>query len=202
MAKIRCDRGHFYNPEKHVMCPYCGVDIDLPVPASTPPGPGTRRPVEAFRPGGAKRSSAEDTQETRIFEGSEAPATQRVHEHVSGGIDPVCGWLICIEGPQKGQSFSILSEKNYLGRSDTMDIVLEDEYVSNENHASIMYIPEKNVFRVAAGQSRSLVWLDDDTVDTSEEIHAGQVIRVGKSRLMFVPFCGVYYNWFCNNDKR
>ncbi len=83
-----------------------------------------------------------------------------------------------------------------------MDIVLEDEYVSNENHASIMYIPEKNVFRVAAGQSRSLVWLDDDTVDTSEEIHAGQVIRVGKSRLMFVPFCGVYYNWFCNNDKR
>ena len=37
-------------------------------------------------------------------------------------MDPVTGWLVCIEGPSKGRDYKIMTEKNFLGRSETMDI--------------------------------------------------------------------------------
>ncbi|WP_424766536.1 hypothetical protein [Paenibacillus sp. sgz302251] len=31
-----------------------------------------------------------------------------------GGIDPVVGWLVCVEGPHKGNDFRLHSERNLL----------------------------------------------------------------------------------------
>ena len=42
----------------------------------------------------------------------------------SSGIDPVCGWLVCVEGPDKGRDFRIKTERNFIGRSTSMDIVI------------------------------------------------------------------------------
>ena len=47
------------------------------------------------------------------------------------GIDPVCGWLVCISGADIGRDYRIKTERNFVGRSANMDIMINgDAYVS------------------------------------------------------------------------
>lgn len=38
---------------------------------------------------------------------------------VTDTVDPVTGWLVCIEGPQYGKDFKIHAGKNFIGRATT-----------------------------------------------------------------------------------
>lgn len=42
-------------------------------------------------------------------------------------VDPVVGWLVCIAGSEKGKDFRIVSERNFLGRGEGMDIGIEGD---------------------------------------------------------------------------
>ena len=58
------------------------------------------------------------------------------------GVEPVVGWLVCIRGAYRGESFRLKSGRNFIGRAANMDIVLgADQSVSRLRHAAVVYDP-------------------------------------------------------------
>ena len=191
----RCTNGHYYDETKHSLCPHCGVNIDLNLGVTMP-----KRPVSG---GGSDGRSELGKTVAKIPEAlrnnSASPPNEGKTVAVfrkQMGMDPVVGWLVCIEGPDKGKDYRIRSERNFIGRSDKMDIcIASDEAISRENHAIVSYSPKKRQFRVYSGESRGLVYLNDEEVITADELKAYDVIELGKTKLMFIPFCGEQFEW-------
>jgi hypothetical protein len=116
--------------------------------------------------------------------------------HAKLGLNPVVGWLVSVDGPERGRDYRIRSERNFIGRSEKMDICISgDDAISRERHAVITYYPHKNVFKIAAGDSTGIVYLNGEGVETAEEIKPFDRIEIGKTQLVFVPFCGESFKW-------
>ena len=179
---IRCPEGHFYDSAKHQTCPWCGVAAQgqaEAVEGKTQP----LRPVE-HAPAAAASVRA-----------PEYGATKALHREPSG-LSPVVGWLVCVEGPDRGQDYRIHMEKNFIGRSPAMDIsIVNDDSISRDKHATITYDPKKHVFWLLPGESSGLVYLNDTLVNTPMELKADDVIEMGKSKLVLVPFASEKFQW-------
>jgi hypothetical protein len=112
------------------------------------------------------------------------------------GIDPVVGWLVCVEGAEKGKDYRIHTEKNKIGRSENMDIIIKsDSSISRENHAFIVFNPRQNIFRVQSGESRGLIYVNGEEVLASRELAVSDIIEIGEGKYRFVPFCGENFTW-------
>lgn len=187
MPLIPCGKGHFFNPEESSGCPYCGVAVDID---ETQPYTGgetvpEREPERTRAEGGAsgKRPPVEGE-------------TVHVWKERLGNIDPVVGWLVCVEGPDRGRDFRVHTERNFIGRAPNMDIAITgDDGISRENHAVLSYNPKRHVFRVAPGDGRGLVYLNDEEVLGAMEIKPYDLIELGVTKLLFVPFCGERFTW-------
>ena len=184
----RCPEGHFYDPMKHNGCPWCALPADTeggdrtrPVQASPPPLPGLP-PVPGLPPPPPPLAG-------------KPAATRRVAD--SGvKIDPVVGWLVCVAGPDRGRDFRLHAEKNFIGRAPNMDVcVAGDETVSRERHAMVIFDPKKQVFWAVPGDAAGLVYLNGDIVHSPTEIKRDEVLEVGHTKLVLIPFCGDKYAW-------
>ena len=114
----------------------------------------------------------------------------------SSGIDPVCGWLVCVEGPDKGRDFRIKTERNFIGRSTSMDIVISgDDSISRENHASITFDPRTLSFTLNTGRGRGLVYLNQNVVESPTVMKAYDLIEIAETKLLFVPFSNENFKW-------
>ena len=117
-------------------------------------------------------------------------------------IDPVTGWLVCVKGPDRGRDYRIRSEKNFIGRSDRMDICIRgDETISRENHAAVSYNFRKNTFKLHPGDGRGLVFLNEEEVDAPIELAPYDRIEIGNTQLLFVPFCGEKFQWRSGDSR-
>jgi hypothetical protein len=197
----RCNNGHFYNPARFSSCPHCGVaGIDI----------GPTRPVSQLAPttpiGSAAQPSAPSGAPTaamnRAAGNSGEQATVGWYPGRMGekdgerGVDPIVGWLVCVEGPDRGRDFRIKAEKNFIGRSTAMDICISgDPRISRDNHAVIGFEPRAAEFRLYAGEARGLVYLNGRLVDAPSVLHPFDTIELGDSKLLFVPFCGESFRW-------
>ena len=189
MSMVSCGNGHFFNDEEHSNCPFCGVGLDLratrPLGAETPGRPtgdaGHTRAASAAPAGGLGRDPGE---------------TRHVWAKRMGGVDPVVGWLVCVAGPEQGRDYRLHSERNFIGRAPSMDVAITgDATISRDNHAVISYNPKKHSFRLAPGDSRGLVYLNDEEVLTPVEVAPYDRIELGETLLLFVPFCGDHFTW-------
>ena len=114
----------------------------------------------------------------------------------SSGKSEVVGWVVCIEGSDKGTGFPLKTGRNFIGRNANQDIVLaKDRTVSRDKHAIIVYEPRQRKFIVQPGDSRGLFYLNDEVVLGSKELNAYDVILVGETKLAFIPFCGKKFSW-------
>ncbi len=193
----RCQNGHYYDSQKHSNCPFCGVqelNVDI------------RRTM-------AKNSqeAGNDIPETQPLQGTgrstpNAPGRGKGNKTVGIykrklGIEPVVGWVVAVTGPEKGQDYRIIAEKNLIGRSETMDIAIKgDESISRESHAIISFNPKKQNFLLYPGDSKRLVYLNDEEVINPEKLNAYDIIEVGETRLVFIPFCGESFQWGKEKD--
>ena len=199
MAMKRCNSGHFYDTDKYSNCPYCGVQ-SLDVQATMAKrNMGNVSPTEAV--GGNRNSNQDFNTVASNNVGRSNPVSREPGETVgivkrNIGIDPVVGWLVCVEGPERGRDYRIRSEKNSIGRSERMDICISaDDSLSRENHAFVVFNPKKMTFRIQAGESRGLVYLNDDEVLNYAELAPYDMIEIGQTKLLFVPFCGGNFQW-------
>jgi len=182
----RCENGHYYDANKHTACPYCGVQnlgLDIQKTMAKAPEDLDNQEVGVTRP-----MNEAPPQE-------EAGKTMGIYKRQMG-IEPVTGWLVAISGPERGKDYRITAERNFIGRSPDMDIqITEDESVSRDNHAAVSYSPKHNIFRIYPGESKGLVYLNEQEVLTPETLKSHDIIEVGQTRLMFVPFCGDAFVW-------
>lgn len=111
-------------------------------------------------------------------------------------IHPVCGWLVCIEGSRVGKDYKIKSGKNFVGRSDDMDIqLLGDNGISRKNHTIIVYDAKKRETVMLPGDSAGIAYLNGGAVYMPTVLNPYDVIELGNSRFLFVSFCGDHFEW-------
>lgn len=189
----RCPEGHFFDPTKHNSCPWCALPVDVegrertrpaqagppPLPPqgviAGPPSPPPPPPPPLPRPGATRRAGA---------------------EAVGAKNDPVVGWLVCLAGPDRGRDFRLRAEKNFVGRSPSMDVCLAgDESVSRDRHALVIFDPKKQAFWAVPGDAAGLVYLNGDIVHTPALMKRDDVLEVGQTKLVLIPFCGEKYSW-------
>lgn len=201
MDMKRCPQGHFYDAAKTAACPYCaGSDKQnraIVLDSSTYPQTKDLNPEE-------------DVLKTRPIQDTGIPVTRPLNDprqkekenktvavvYKEIGMDPVTGWLVCIDGPSKGKDYRLHSAKNLIGRSEKMDVCLTgDDTVSRDVHAIVSYEPRKGVFRIYQGESKGLVYLNGEEVINPVELKAYDCIEVGKTKLLFIPFCGENFKW-------
>ncbi|WP_028558696.1 FHA domain-containing protein [Paenibacillus pinihumi] len=170
MSLTRCANGHMFSTRKHGhICPYCSISVEAP----------------AARKGNAASAPMTETDDKTM------PYMGEVE-----GIDPVTGWLVCVEGPQQGQDYRIMAEKNFIGRSEEMHIrILGDNTISRRNHAVIVYDPKKRNFYLLPGDASGLAYHNNEAIYAPVELAAYDVIELGRSKFIFIPLCGVHFEW-------
>jgi hypothetical protein len=197
MAYVQCEKGHFYDNDVSSACPTCGVPMDTIVDTQgmPPPRPGGRvepsdrtvradrtRPAGSPRPGGGAADSH--------------PQTVAIWEERG---DPVVGWLVCVDGPDKGRDFRIHAERNNIGRDAKQQrggiIIPGDKHISGTKHAVISYNPKNHRFNLIPGDGRGITYLNDEELLTAQPLSAYDRIEMGKTKLIFVPFCGDRFTW-------
>lgn len=187
----RFECGHFYDPSKNTTCPHCGV-AGLEIPPTTP----LRR----------ASASAEKTRSglgeipTRPLGEAPADGSDPVTEPLvlkELGIDPVVGWLVCIDGPDRGRDYRIRSENNTIGRSSRAHICIagDDSISRDAPAAAIAFEPNRSVFYLAPGEARGLSYLNGEAVFSAAQLKAFDRITIGKSTLLFVHLCGENFRW-------
>jgi hypothetical protein len=187
----RCQAGHLYDPSQHSSCPFCGVpsiDITVTHPAGGEATAGLKGedPTIAF---GAPRRETPPA-----LEPEEGITVGYYRKKI--GIEPVVGWLVCIEGVDQGRDYRLHSERNFIGRSEKMDVCIRgDETISRENHAVISFNPRNYTFKLQPGEGRGLVYLNGDDIDVPVSLKPYDVIELGQTKLMFIPFCGENFKW-------
>lgn len=138
--------------------------------------------------------SYEPTTPSGVFDNIDVttPATPNgVH-----GFQPVAGWLVCIDGPEKGRDYRIHPENNYIGRLESNDICIRgDDKISREHHVMVVYDSEDRMFYLGAPAGTNIVRLNGKPVLEAKELHAYDIITIGSTKLMFAPFCGERFGW-------
>jgi hypothetical protein len=184
----RCEAGHYYDPTLNPTCPFCVAPkadsgTTRPIQVQTAPAEGvtyTQGQIPRGQPGGRE-------QEQGVTVG---------YFHKRLGIDPVVGWLVCVAGPDRGRDFRLHSEKNFIGRSEKMDVCIRgDNSISRENHAIVTFDPRSQSFKLQPGDGRALVYLNGQGVDLPVNLSPYDTIELGETRLQFVPFCGEQFRW-------
>jgi hypothetical protein len=204
MALKRCENGHYFDPGKHTACPSCGVQNINFEPTRQKDPSADAGPGVGLGPGagaGAAGGAGAQTAARPSPDAARAPRPSDDGKTVSlirkkAGIDPVVGWLVCVAGADRGRDFRIRSEKNFIGRAETMDVCIPgDDTISRENHAIISFNPKSCQFKLHPGESRGLVYLNGEEVDQPSGIKAGDNIELGQTKLMFVPLCTDAFTW-------
>jgi len=93
----------------------------------------------------------------------------------------VVGWLVAVNGAQKGQDFRLVPGKNVIGTAADCDVVLTDQYLS-ARHAVVRY--EDSRFVLVDLDSTNGTYVNDDRV-AKEEIIDNDSVRLGRTQLKF-----------------
>lgn len=172
MKLTKCSRGHYYDMDKFGVCPECGSADDV-----------RTTPLEECGP-------------TRPEEDKDDNKTIKKWKRKDAVVEPVVGWLICVEGPHMGADFRLTAGGNFIGRDSEMDVCLKnDETVSRHKHLNVTYEPKSGTFLVAPGDTKELSYLNDNVVLETKKLNAYDTLLVGECKLLFVPFCSDSFNW-------
>lgn len=205
MEIIRCEKGHFYDADANTACPQCAAEGQTGYGATKPvfpqDGPGDYGATQPAMGMG-------ETQPVDVGDMFGGPdfgdmgvedyddATQPVNMGGIEGFSPVTGWLVCVDGPDRGTDYRIRAGYNYIGRGEDMDICIRgDQKIGRERHAMLAYDQEERVFFFGPADGKSIVRLNGKMVMTPTELNAHDEITIGSTKLLFIPLCGEKFDW-------
>lgn len=164
-------------------------------------------------------------EETRLMDANEPPTTRVVRTRdkqveapqrtqlVRGkasvkrgefATDPVVGWLVIVGGPGIGQYRAVFEGNNTIGRAASNRIAVEfgDEAISSEEQAYIRYDSAERSFLFVPNLAKTnVVSVNDKRPTGAVTLAAMDVITMGRTQLVFVPFCGAEFDWSAFGDK-
>jgi len=154
-----CANGHVQDPAWE-RCLHC----------NPPPG-AAGRPAELKRtmvgaPAGP-RASSEGARKTVILKDQSRA--------------PVVGWLVALDGPQKGDDFRVRDEQTLIGTSAECQIILEDQSIS-ARHASLRC--QEGKFTLTDLDSSNGTEVNGESV-ARIQLKDGDKVRLGSTTLVF-----------------
>lgn len=180
MAVIQCAHNHYYDNEKFDECPHCKR---LNTATSNSDETATV----------AMTNSEEVTQGLQNLIGNYSEE-KTVGFYAKKGFSPVAGWLVCTEGKERGRDYKINIGRNFAGRANNMDIVLNDDpMISREKHFSVAYDPQHVSYVVIPDRGDTFV--NGKRIIEPLPLSDGDVIEVGETKLVFIPFCTKERTW-------
>ncbi len=106
---------------------------------------------------------------------------------------PVLGWLVCIDGPERGRDWRLTAGRNALGRAAGMTVRLaSDTSVSRDRHA-LVDADADGRFTLTPGAGPVLC--NGRPVAAPLALAAHDRLTVGGSTLMLVPLVGPAFGW-------
>lgn len=107
----------------------------------------------------------------------------------------VVGWLAVIAGPGRGQILPLNYGVNDISRGAKARVRLDfgDTVIALDNQAAIIYTARSRRFYLQSVAAEA--WLNDRPIRGSVELVGGEVLRLGQTRLKFVPLCGPNFDW-------
>ncbi len=183
MAVIRCENGHFYDSGKYRKCPHCenGMAMDSVTVAEE-----SGRQIEDYA---MQYGQGRDP----IFVKMDEERTVGLYSG-RGTASYVAGWLVCTDGPEKGNDYRIFAGFNRIGRGFGNDIVLQDPRVAGKNHCAVCYEEKKNRFYLTP-QEGNAAYLDGELLSQAKELLEGQKIQIGSCTLELAAFCKGERRW-------
>ena len=201
MKLKKCLNNHFYDAEANKLCPHCPVSLHSPKPEANPivelPHPlDIIVKTENAQDGvSVSTSHLEPASSSKAIPDSTDQKTVAVWETPSG-LEPVVGWIVCVKGSYFGQSFTLKTGNNSVGRSMDMNIPLAQENtISRNRHCIITFEPEKQEFFIQPGESTGLSYLNGEVVMSFTRLSERDTISIGSCEFVFYPLCCDNFNW-------
>lgn len=186
-----CANGHLYDTEQYASCPYCqenGNRINFDGNSSI------GKTVAVAEIGKTVAPSSYNLKKQESDE-SDVGKTVAVFQKKMN-LEPVVGWLVCVDGSEKGKDYRIYAKNNTIGRSEKMDICIKsDTTISRENHARIAYDVKHNAFHLIPADSVNTIYLNDEPVYIPTKLKAYDTVEFGNCKFAFVPFCNDKFTW-------
>lgn len=116
-------------------------------------------------------------------------------------INPAVGWLVCIEGVDKGKSFRLVKGNNPIGRSGngkTYPVSLTDQGISRKGACGVVVYNEKaNQFFLTPGELTTNInpYLNDEILLSPKQLMPRARLEIAGDILIFVPFCNEKFKW-------
>ena len=196
MAVIKCQNGHFYDDKKYAQCPHCNRQLspdeqkhEMDIGENKTVAKNYHSDGQDFMPTQSLRSMVKQ---------HGVDNAQKTVGMFSAGknANPIAGWLVCREGENRGRSYEVHIGKNFVGRSMSNDIHINDERVSREQHFSVIYDPLNIKFFVMQG--KGITYYNGEMLRDAVELHEDDVLQAGSSEYIFIPFCREGRGW---NEK-
>jgi FHA domain len=112
--------------------------------------------------------------------------------------DPVVAWLVIVGGPGIGQFKAVYEGNNTVGRSEANRIALDfgDDAISSDEQAYIRYDSAERSFLFVPNLAKTnIVSVNDKRPSGAVTLAHMDVITMGRTQLVFVPFCGPEFDW-------
>ncbi len=112
-------------------------------------------------------------------------------------VRPATGWLVCIDGQTKGTDYRLYEGYSYIGRDPAQNqVAIPDDHISSVPSARILYDTTSRRFYInECNGARNPVYLNGDLFDGRVELKAYDMIKLGNTRLLFVPLCTDKFAW-------
>ena len=191
MGIIKCDAGHYYDPERYEKCPYCKKEKKGVLHARRDPkfedGLTVAKEKKREKPSFFSKSSAH--REGKFDE----EKTVGIRDAQSGK-KRVAGWIVCYQGEDAGRDYRLYHGFNYIGRNFSMDVCLNhNSGIAEEKHGAIVYDGRQNQFFVVAVNGSIL--LNERPIVEMEELQDGDRLQFGNEIYIFIPFCKGERTW-------
>lgn len=220
MTKVDCGKGHIYDADMYSSCPYCNgfqtVDFgSVPVGAggATMPGDvpvgtgGVTMPAGGGLYDGGQRSVMDEVNKTLPPKGYEMRVDTEnktvgamKNDH---GFEPVVGWLVCIEGKERGRDYRLFGRINTVGRGENMDVCVRGDCgITRDAHFRVAYDPKNNGFHIIPGNGSNNTYLNNEPIYMQAKLNAYDLIEVSSTKLVFIPLCEQRFTWSGGLNER
>jgi hypothetical protein len=129
---------------------------------------------------------------TQLVRGRQQVKRDKFHQ------DPVVGWLVIVGGPGLGSYRPVYEGNNTIGRASSQRIPIDfgDDAISSEEQAYIRYDSADRAFLFVPNLAKTnVVQVNDKKPTAAQPLNAMDVITMGRTQLVFVPFCGPEFDW-------
>lgn len=190
LLTAQCSHGHSYDPTQYRGCPFCRAsNLSDQTNSQQHPGGGSGTIAMENR---VERTEALSKGTDRTL----SPRRETLSMPGAKVNPPLVGWLVCVEGPNRGRDYRLHPGQNSVGRAAEMDVCLApDIEVSRDKHAILFYDGSRNEFTACPKSGSYVVRLNGRPIDGTVRLGAGDVLQLGTTKLRFVPLCDSNFRW-------